>query len=38
MEPKILIITHSGDNHCVDRVISHIGENGGKDFRFNSDH
>lgn len=33
----VLIITHSGDNECIDRVAAAIARLGGRSFRFNTD-
>ena len=38
MNKNVLVITHSGDNVCVDRVMKALEEKGAKAYRFNSDH
>ena len=38
MDKKILIITHSDDNVCIDRVIHFLEKEGAQVYQFNSDH
>lgn len=38
MNKKVLVITYSGDNLCVDRVVEALHKKGAEVFRFNSDH
>jgi len=38
MDKKVLVITHSGDNVCVDRVLKALEKRGAEIFRLNSDH